>query len=41
MDEQNPDDGPTIRQGEPKPFEFAMGNFRNIEAISCLFGKNA
>jgi hypothetical protein len=34
MDEQDPSVGPTYRHGEPKPFEMAMGDSENIEAIS-------
>ena len=35
MSEQDPTIGPTYRHGEPKPFEFAIGDSENIEAISA------
>lgn len=35
MDQQNPDVGPTLRHQAPKPFEFAIGDSDNMEAISA------
>jgi hypothetical protein len=34
MSEQDPNVGPTYRHGDPKPFEFAVGDSENIEAIA-------
>jgi hypothetical protein len=34
MSEQNPKFGPTYRHGDPKPFELALGETGNIEAIT-------
>jgi hypothetical protein len=35
MSDQDPSIGPTYRHGDAKPFEFAMGDSENIEAISA------
>ena len=39
MNEQDPEVGPTHRHGEPKPFEMAIGDSENIDAISEHIGQ--
>jgi hypothetical protein len=39
MEEQDPSVGPTHRHGDPKPFEFAIGDSENIAAIEAHIEK--